>query len=143
MSSVATFSKRMEAAPDQVRDELMEKVRPLMLRAGLRAVGNNILMAVYDRAGKRTAGGIIIPETHVEDTYQGKIGLVVDIGPMCSVEHAESYEDWFGGNPPKIGDWVGISIRNAGLNLILGDVTCRLVCWDKIDFTVQSPYEAS
>jgi co-chaperonin GroES (HSP10) len=130
----------MAETPEQARQRMLDEVTPLMEASGLQAVGNNILVMVYDRAGQKTAGGLYVPDSHREDEFQGKIGLVLGVGPMCNDDAASNYSSWFGGEAPKAGDWVGISIRD-GLAVKLGKHTCRLVRWDLIQFVVSSPHE--
>ena len=46
-------------------------------------LNNDVLLAIYQRPEK-SAGGIIMPEGYLkEDLYQGKVHLVVKIGPTC------------------------------------------------------------
>lgn len=87
--------------------------------------GQDVLVAVYTGAEK-TAGGIILPgTTKDEGKYQGKVGLVLKVGPMAYAEGAESH-DWFGGNEPKVGDWVVFNV-NTAFPFLYGKETLRLV----------------
>lgn len=135
---VAAQVIEMAEGADGAKRRMLEKIRPLMEKSGLRAVGHDILIAVYNRAGQKTAGGLIMPETNREDDFQGKVGLVLDIGPMCSDEHSDGYSAWFGGKPPKVGDWVGVNTRDA-MAFLVGDMTFRLVEWKYLRFTVLAP----
>lgn len=49
----------------------------------------------------KTGKGLVTHKLSVEDLYQGKVGLVVKIGPDVEVN-----EPKYGDNPLKIGDWV-------------------------------------
>lgn len=65
---------------------------------------NQILCAVYER-GSETKGGIILPDqTRAEDRYQGKVGLVVKMGPMAFV--SDETTKFQPDDKLKIGDWV-------------------------------------
>lgn len=84
---------------------------------GLTPTGADVLLAMYERVGQgesRTPGGIIIPDTKggaaTEDKYQGKVGLVVKMGPLAFQE--DDNHKW-GNVVPKIGDWVLINVNEA------------------------------
>ena len=62
-----------------------------------------VLVATYV-APERTKGGIIRPDrTLAEDRFQGKIGLVLDVGPRAFVDDNVNK---FGGITVQPGDWV-------------------------------------
>ncbi len=128
---------RMEATPADARRELMDELADDLARLNLRPVGKDILLAVYSRAGKKSKGGIVFTENYQEDKYQGKICLVLALGPMCCEENSRGYDTWFGGNPPKVGDWVGVSVRD-GTAMLVGETTCRLVEWPFIRFVADA-----
>ena len=48
------------------------------------------------------------------------------------------YDRWFGGEPPQVGDWVGMKI-NDGVTVTLGTTVCRFVEWDYIRFLSDVP----
>lgn len=133
--SVAALVIPMAGSADDARHRMMEKIGPEMEKSGLEAVGHDILLAIYDRAGQKTAGGILIPGNNREDQFQGKVGLVVSLGPMCS---GPEFEDWFGDRPPKIGDWYGLNTRD-GMSLLLGEAMFRAVEWKYLRFRVSAP----
>jgi co-chaperonin GroES (HSP10) len=65
---------------------------------------NQILCAVYVRPDE-TAGGIILPDKVVdEDRYQGKVGLVLKLGPMAFV--SDDNTKFAADDKVKVGDWV-------------------------------------
>ena len=63
--------------------------------------GNDVLVAIYQRPEK-TSGGIIMTDvTRKEDIYQGKIGLVLKIGPVAFVDKdGNTFRDI------RVGDWI-------------------------------------
>jgi co-chaperonin GroES (HSP10) len=84
---------------------------------GLTPTGADVLLVMYERVGQgesKTAGGIIIPDTKggaaTEDKYQGKVGLVVKMGPLAFQE--DETHKW-GNVIPKVGDWVLINVNEA------------------------------
>lgn len=71
--------------------------------ASFTMLGARLLVAIYVRPEK-TAGGVIRPGAHRdEDKWQGKVGLVLRIGPLA---FAEDETHRWGAHVPKIGDWV-------------------------------------
>lgn len=65
--------------------------------------GASVLVAIYRRPEK-TKGGIIRPESNLdEDVYQGKVGLVLKVGPYPADEEDMKF---FNGKLPEVGDWV-------------------------------------
>ena len=84
---------------------------------GLQPIGAEVLIAMYERVGKgeaKTAGGLIIPDIKggaaTEDKFQGKVGLVVKMGPIAFDE--DDTHRW-GDVKPKVGDWVIININET------------------------------
>lgn len=64
---------------------------------------NLVLVATYV-APEKTKGGIIRPDrTLMEDRFQGKVGLVVRVGPQAFVDDDRVR---FGGTKISVGDWV-------------------------------------
>ncbi len=69
----------------------------------IRLSRNRILVATYVEP-KKTSGGILLaPKTLDESRFQGKVGLVLALGPM-----AFKYEDpaEYQTEAPKVGDWI-------------------------------------
>lgn len=84
---------------------------------GLTVTGCDVLLAMYERVGqgeRRSIGGIIIPDTKggaaTEDKYQGKVGLVVAMGPLAFKE--DETHRW-GNVVPNVGDWVLINVNES------------------------------
>lgn len=136
--TVAAQIIQMRDDADTARQQILDDLKPYMERARPRPVGHDVLLAMYDRAGKRTAGGIIIADNNREDQFQGKVGLVLGLGPMCSDELSPGYSEWFGGNPPKTGDWVAVSVRD-GVSILIGKTMCRLVEWKFLRLQTLAP----
>ena len=130
----------MFGGSDAAREELEAELRPSLEKTKIRAVGHDILIAMYNRANKKTSGGIIIPGSNREDEFHGKVGMIISLGPMCSEETSPGYNDWFGGHPPKIGEWWGVSVRD-GVSALVGKTACRLVEWKYLRFQTQAPDE--
>lgn len=85
-------------------------------------MNNQVVMAIYSEPEK-TAGGVILPDSRRNEAeFQGKVGLILAIGPMA-------YQDdggrWFQGRKPVVGDWIVIRASD-GWRLDLYGVQCRL-----------------
>lgn len=109
-----------EADPKQT---LLEKVGDV---SGARVFHNQVLMAVYI-APEKTKGGIIRPQTNVdEDKYQGKLGLIIKLGPKALVSDAKW--EW----PEDLGlhSWVFFKISDTFAVTINGQA-CRMI--DDVD----------
>lgn len=102
------------------KKELLGKLGDL---EGFEIFGPQILVATYVRP-KVTRGGIALPDSvRREDEYQGKVGLVIAMGPTAWKEDGKVD---FGGKRCKVGDWIIYSI-NDGLPMKIKDVHCRLI----------------
>jgi hypothetical protein len=77
--------------------------------------GNQVLIAVYCPPAETKSGFLIGSQTTLESVWQGKVGLIIKIGPDAFPETAAT----FGGNPPKPGDWVYHCVQEQTLQLSL------------------------
>lgn len=85
--------------------------------------GEQVLLGIYFRPQK-TAGGIIRPDSNVEeDTFQGKAGLVLKLGPNAfrNTETGELYEQRV-----NVNDWGVFKVGDAW-SLNIRGYPCRLV----------------
>jgi hypothetical protein len=117
--------------------ELLKKVGDLK---AFELFGNTILLAVYKRpktARYKTLELQLPDSTRKEDEYQGKVCLVLKLGP-------QAYEDdervQFHGQAVKRGDWVVIRPSEGwALTLTNNDVLCRMVTESAIRMKIPSP----
>lgn len=100
-----------------------DRVQPLL---------DDVLVAVYKRP-ERLASGLYVTEAkRDEDRYQGKVGLILSMGPI-----AEKDEDW-GGIRPKVGDWVAFPVARSWPTLF-SDGTLRFVPYREIKAILTDP----
>lgn len=95
---------------------------------------DQVLLVMYERGKQKngdlakTEGGIYLPNgttgALAEDKWQGKVGLVVAMGPIAFTE--DDNHKW-GKVVPKIGDWVMISIGDSYSFDLPGDRRARQV----------------
>ena len=112
------------------RKELMDAVGDYL--TGIRVPPYRVLLAMYERGAGgevQTAGGIWVPlaqPTGVlrEDTYQGKVGLVIKLGSLAFSDDDTHRWDGFA---PRVGDWVAISVGDTYSFDLPGPRRCRIV----------------
>lgn len=91
--------------------------------SGVEIFNNQVLVAVYERPTK-TAGGIILADqTRDEDKSQGKVGLIVKMGPDA---FHDSDGKWFRGVGMNIGDWV-VFRPSDGWPVTINKKMCRVL----------------
>ena len=96
---------------------------------------NQILVVTYVRPEK-TAGGIIRPGSNVdEDEYQGKVGLVVKVGPSAFMD---TDEQDFQGQSLQVGDWV-VYRTGDGWQLTIRDTACRILTDRTVRMRIKNP----
>lgn len=103
------------------KDALLDQVGALA--AKLTPIGARVLVATYIRPEKTTKGIILTEKYRQEDEYQGKVGLVLKMGPLAFTE--DETHQW-GGVTPKVGDWVLMNIGDTR-RLSIGENPCRFI----------------
>lgn len=106
--------------PQSTQAEILEAIGDISY---LEIMHNQILVGIWMRP-ERTAGGIILTEKTVdEDKWQGKVGLVLKVGPTAFVN--DSAND-FKGQSLSVGDWV-IYRTSDGFSIDVNGTHCRLL----------------
>ena len=95
---------------------------------------NLVLVAVYERPEKTKSGIILTDRTLDEDQFQGKVGLVVQLGPQAFVDNP----DWTFDEKAELGDWVWFRTSNS-FPLKVNGKLCRAIRDDRIDGRVPDP----
>jgi co-chaperonin GroES (HSP10) len=96
---------------------------------------NQVLVAIYFRPEK-TKGGIVLPHmTRREDEFQGKIGLVLKLGPAAFRDDANFQ---FHGVSVAVGDWV-VYRTSDGWELDVNGTLCRILPDTLIKARVTAP----
>lgn len=86
-----------------------------------------VLVGTFIR-NERTPGGIIRPKENVEeDVFQGKVGLVLQMGPLAGEDQVV-----------KVGDWIVYSIKD-GWAVTINGAPCRLVPYERIRMKLSDP----
>lgn len=96
---------------------------------------NQILVGIYIRPQKTKSGIFLTDSTVDEDRYQGKVGLIVKMGP-------DAFEDetgkWFKGANVKVGDWV-VFRPSDGWAISVNGKSCRILDDIAVRGRIQSP----
>lgn len=104
---MAVIQMRHDVDP---KKKLLEELGDI---SGIEVGNDRVVIAIYRHEGV-TKGGIITPtKTHDESDYQGKVGLIIKLGPLVPIK------DEIRGFPLKIGDWVVVN-SSSGLSMHAG-----------------------
>lgn len=96
-----------------------------------------ILVAIYRRPEKTKGGIILTDNANDEDTYQGKVGLVIKKGPLA---YTDDEVTKFHGHEVKEGDWVWFRPAD-GMHCQVNGVPCRIFKEDGIIGRINHPDE--
>lgn len=104
---------------------------------GVTVMQNMVLVATYIRPEK-TSGGLFLPDSALEeDVYQGKVGLVLKLGPTA---FNDGEENRFGDLRANVHDWCVYRVGDSW-DLTLRKVPCRLIRDSNIRLIVNDPEE--
>lgn len=117
--------------------ELLKRVGDL---SDFKVTFNQILCAIYLRPDEAQFGTLklkLADQTKDEDRYQGKVGLVLKMGPRAFVDDVERQ---FHNFHVRVGDWIVFRASDGWqITLTHNQVLCRMFTeWD-IRGVVQSP----
>lgn len=128
--------KALQVATSEISpaEELWAAVEPYLDDIPL-ITDDNILVAIYKRREK-TKGGIYLPgATLDEDVWQGKVGLILKMGPLA---YKEDDKHTYPAGTPKIKDWVVFRVGDAW-PLALGETPCRITTEKAIRMVITRP----
>jgi co-chaperonin GroES (HSP10) len=106
---MAVIQMRNSATADR---ELLKAIGDI---SDIEVLNDRILIAIYRHEGMTKGGIIASTKTEDESDYQGKVGLVLKIGPLVNVEGKIETR----GAELKIGDWVVVN-PSSGLSMHAG-----------------------
>lgn len=99
---MARAKLREIAAGEDPKEALLNALGDI---SGLEIFHNQVLVATYI-GPEKTSGGIILPDKSLaENRFQGKVGLVLKLGPLAFKDD-EVNGAFFGGKSLEVGDWV-------------------------------------
>jgi len=122
------------------KQEILDRVGDL---SGVDVFGGDVLCAIYKRPEKTRSGIILADATREEDRFQGKVFLVLKLGPTAYLDdEGNKFRDI------KEGDWVvarasdGWAVTlNSALGLTTKDaaIDCRVITDINVRLRVSSP----
>jgi co-chaperonin GroES (HSP10) len=122
------------------REVILKRVGDL---SGVEVFGSRMLVVIYKRPEKTKSGLILTDSTRTEDIHQGKVGLIIKMGPFCYVdEDGNKYRDI------NVGDWVvfrpsdgwRVTLNTLQKSVSKDDtVDCRLLSDGNVDIRITEP----
>lgn len=92
---------------------------------------DRVLVAIYEPSGM-TKGGIITSlKTDIESKYQGKVCLILKVGPMCNIGDKASLR----GGELEPGDWIAVR-SSDGWQVDINKKLCKLLAEDTIHMRI-------
>ena len=129
--------KKPDLPPDP-KQEILDKLGDL---ESVEIARNEVLVAIYRRPNVSPGGIAFTDNTLKEDIYQGKVGLVVKIGPGCQFQALDiKLHDWVVFRPSDT--WAFDLSTHANALTRTDFVTCRLVFDDQIRLRIANPQMA-
>jgi len=129
----------MDHGSENPRQALLEKVGDV---SGVKLYGSDVLVAIYMRPEKTKSGIILTDNMRGEDAYQGKVGLIIGMGPTAYLDDdGNKFRDI------NVGDWGAfrasdgfpITLNTGGGVTSKDAVLCRIITDINIRLTVSSP----
>ena len=94
-----------------------------------------VMVAVYIRPQKTKSGLYLSDKTIDEDRFQGKVGLLVKMGPNAF--HDDSGQ-WFDEASFKLHDWL-VFRPSDGWSITVNGVLCRMLSDTQVKMRIPSP----
>jgi len=92
---------------------------------------DRVLVAIYEQSGTTKGGIIMSRKTELESKYQGKVCLVLKVGPMCNIGDKASLR----GGELKPGDWIAVR-SSDGWQIDINNKLCKLMAEDTIHMRI-------
>lgn len=96
---------------------------------------NQILVAVYVRPNKTKSGLYLSDNVVAEDRYQGKVGLLVGMGPAAFQDDSGQ---WFNNASFNLHDWL-VFRPSEGWSITVNGVLCRMLSDTQVKMRIPSP----
>jgi co-chaperonin GroES (HSP10) len=135
--------------PEDQKAAILADLTPKL--ADIRVLRNRVLVCTYVEA-EVTAGGILKPQSRIDESkYQGKVGLVLKVGPMAfqfdevleDIQKVDAQAAFEHHGVPLVGDWVFFRASDTwdcGLAVEPGKgVHCRFINDDSIVGVITDP----
>lgn len=96
---------------------------------------NQVLCAVYIRPQKTKSGIYLSDKTVDEDRFQGKVGLLVGMGPSAFQDDSGQ---WFENIAFNLHDWL-VFRPSDGWNITINGVLCRILSDTQVKMRIPAP----
>lgn len=117
---------------DHEKEEIIKAAGDI---SGIEVMYNQLLVGIYIRPEKTRGGIILADQSKDEDKFQGKVGLVLKVGPTAFVSDGELD---FAGQKAEVGDWVVYRVGD-GWQLKVGQRACRMLADRSIKLKISDP----
>ena len=114
------------------KQAIMEKIGDI---SGFDVYQNQVLCAVYVRPEKTKSGLYMTDANRDEDKIQGKIGLVLKLGPVAFDDDSGK---WFEGVNVDLQDWI-VFRPSDGWPVTVNGVLCRMINDNNVRGKVSHP----
>lgn len=121
------------------RDITWEEVGDL---SGIELTGTQILCAIYKRPEKTKSGIFLTDSNRAEDVYQGKVGMVVKLGPLAFDDTGDgrfgALGKEAGAGHVELGDWLFYKASD-GFSVSVNGRECRILNDEDVRGRIQAP----
>lgn len=112
LATVSALNSVFEFDAEKSKIEITEALGDI---SGFEVWGDQVLVGVYCRPVETKGRFLVGNETQIEDVWQGKVAMVLKIGPDAFTENAST----FNGRKPEVGDWVYHNVNEHTMQLQL------------------------
>lgn len=125
--------------PHMEMDHSTDPKKDILNRLGdlskVELLNNQILCAVYIRPQKTKSGIYLSDKTIDEDRFQGKVGLLVGMGPSA---FNDENGQWFNEKTFNLYDWL-VFRPSDGWSITVNGVLCRVLSDVQVKARISSP----
>ena len=114
------------------KQKILEAIGDL---SNVEILNNQILCAVYVRPPKTKSGLYLADQTTAEDRFQGKVGLLIGMGPSAFQDESGQ---WFADSSFKLHDWL-VFRPSDGWNVTINGVLCRMLSDTQVKMRIPAP----
>jgi co-chaperonin GroES (HSP10) len=114
------------------KQKLLEEIGDL---SEVELFNNQILVAVYVRPTKTKSGLYLTDKYAEEDKFQGKVGLLVGMGPAAFQDDSGQ---WFNNASFNLHDWL-VYRPSDGWSITINGVLCRMLSDTQVKMRIPTP----
>lgn len=126
------MSAMLMAHDGDPRQKLLEEIGDL---SQVELFNNQILVAVYVRPTKTKSGLYLTDKYAEEDKFQGKVGLLVGMGPAAFQDDSGQ---WFNNASFNLHDWL-VYRPSDGWSITINGVLCRMLSDTQVKMRIPTP----